>query len=536
MRHPSSTAARRSITAGLCAAIAVAGMAASATPASAAPADAASVRTIAAAQVATPQSIIGKRTTPPGGAQPQSSTVTGPYSPSQIQSMYGITGTDLANASGTVVAIIDANVPHDIESVLGTYRSTFGLPACTRSNGCLVTTDQHGTPIDPSTTSISEDSAWRFEAMLDVEAVSAACPSCRIMLLDAASAGLSDLGDATNAATAAGAHYVSMSFAVGEFDGQLGTDSYYYGAPGVTYVAASGDSGYSGGVAYPASSSNVVAAGGTSVTRTNGVWNTTAWSGAGSGCSAFDSATTGEAHNAVVTATCQGKKPTADVAALADPNTGLQVYVPGPNGAWYAGGGTSLAAPLVAAIYALAANHTAPFAPFATAAARPNLFADVTTGSTSGCPAGSGVRCTAAPGWDGPTGLGSPLAPAAFTATGTGAVPPPDTSNNGDNGTGSQPGTGKLPPAVHVNGRPVIQGAVRSRHRVRALYSISVTGLRTSAAPVRIEWILNHRRVATGRVVKVLPGWVGKQLFYRITFGAGGSALAYESARVRVRR
>jgi subtilase family serine protease len=173
-------------------------------------------------------------------------------------------------------------------------------------------------------------------------------------------------------------------------------------------TASSGDSGY--GVEYPAASKYVVSAGGTSLTRTSsGGWSESAWSGAGSGCSADDSAPAWQA----TWATKCSNKAVADVSADADPNTGVAVYdsfrYQGLSG-WLVFGGTSVASPIIASVYALAGN----------AATNPqgNLntgtLNDITSGSNGNCPSATSLWCTAGTGWDGPTGLGSPNGTGAF--------------------------------------------------------------------------------------------------------------------------
>src|SRR5205823_12556527 len=138
-----------------------------------------------------------------------------------------------------------------------------------------------------------------------------------------------------------------------------------------------------------------------------------AWGGAGSGCSGFDAKPTWQ----TVSTGC-ARRAEADVSAVADPNTGVAVY----NGGWAVYGGTSAAAPIVAAIYALAGTPGATDYPAAYPYAHPGNLFDVTTGTNGSC---AGAVCAAGTGWDGPTGLGSPNGVAAFKAGGTTTPPPP---------------------------------------------------------------------------------------------------------------
>jgi subtilase family serine protease len=181
--------------------------------------------------------------------------------------------------------------------------------------------------------------------------------------------------------------------------------------PGIAVTASSGDGGF--GVEYPASSQYVVAVGGTSLTRAAGTtrgWTESAWSGAGSGCSAFNPAIPGAASFDTGCA----RRAVADVSAVADPNTGVAVYdsVPfqGFSG-WLVFGGTSASAPIIASVYALAGNAATIDAndfPYQ----HPTALFDVTTGSNGTC--SPTQLCHARAGWDGPTGLGTPNGTGAF--------------------------------------------------------------------------------------------------------------------------
>ena len=180
-------------------------------------------------------------------------------------------------------------------------------------------------------------------------------------------------------------------------------------------TASTGDAGY--GVEYPAASPYVVAVGGTTLALNgdNTYAGETAWVDGGSGCSTY------EPKPSVQTDSGCSKRAVADVSADADPNTGAAVYdsVPysGQSG-WFQVGGTSLASPLIAAVYALSGNTSNGLAPYG----NPGALHDVTGGSNGTC--SPSYLCTAGPGYDGPTGLGTPNGLAAFA----GAPPAPDFS------------------------------------------------------------------------------------------------------------
>ena len=198
---------------------------------------------------------------------------------------------------------------------LGTYRSQFGLPACTTANGCFRKVNQNGasSPLPAS------DTGWAGEISLDLDMVSAICPTCHILLVEANSASDADLYTAEDYA-ASQAKFVSNSWGGNEYSGQT-TDDSHFNHPGVAITVSSGDSG--NGSEYPATSRYVTAVGGTSLrTASNSRgWTETAWSGAGSGCSAFDAKPTWQ----TVTTNCT-RRAEADVSSVADPNTGVAVY------------------------------------------------------------------------------------------------------------------------------------------------------------------------------------------------------------------
>lgn len=348
---------------------------------------------------------------PPDTMVPQALTKTGGYSPADLASLYRI-----PNITTTAtVGIVDVGSDPNTAAQLSYYRAYFGLPACTRANGCFREVAQDGSTALPPT-----NSDWTTEIAMDVQAVSAVCPSCRILLVDARSANSSDLGAAVQTAVRLGATYLSLSFGTPDSILNQTLNLTYYNSPGVTYVAATGDSGYLGGTIFPSTASNVVAAGGTSATLVNGVWQQSAWKYAGSGCSSVGLVTgilTSLVQSLLSGSYCPAGRAVADVSALADPATGLMFY---RGGQWWYGGGTSLAAPIIAGLYALAGNHTDPLSIYHNVSARPGSFVDVTAGQTGTC---GTALCTAGSGWDGPTGVGTPAGLAGLVATGAPAPP-----------------------------------------------------------------------------------------------------------------
>jgi subtilase family serine protease len=335
------------------------------------------------------------------GPQPLATpTWTSGYAPSQLVSAYKLP----SGGSGQTVAIVDAYDNPRAETDLGAYRSQFGLAPCTTANGCFKKVNQTGGSAMPS-----GDTGWGQEIDLDIEMVSAICPSCHILLVEASSNSFADLGVATNYA-AAHANVVSNSYGGPEFLGETGS-SYAapYNHPGIAIVASSGDNGY--GVETPAAYNTVVAVGGTSLTSASNTrgWTESAWSGAGSGCSSFVTKSSWQTDSGC------SRRTVTDVSAVADPNTGVAVYDSyGSTGGnnWYVFGGTSVASPIIGAVYALAGNAGSTSYPASVAYAHTSALFDVTSGSNGRCTRGkntsSAYLCQGRTGYDGPTGLGTP--------------------------------------------------------------------------------------------------------------------------------
>lgn len=474
-------------------------------------------------------------TTPPGdGAvrsflqvRPASSTARGyGLSPADIASAYGLDG----GGTGTVAIATAYSDPH-LEADLAVYRARFGLPACTTAGGCLRIVGEDG-----GTNLPKADADWGEETSLDVDAVSAACPGCSILVVEASTARIDDLGTAVDSAVSLGATAVSASWGDTEWSFWSSTSARYFTHPGVPIVAATGDDGATTAV-FPAALPNVIAVGGTTLTsttdgtgspatvqqvqggavtttttsatvtkdrqtlakaksalgtakrrvtaaaaslhratvrrahaatarsrtlwrhrvssltralasarktektaakRVSGAesvllkdlvreqseqaavraklgqtgragWIETAWSGGGSGCSAFVPRPSWQPR-----AVC-ARRSTADLAADADPQSGLATYdtygtsADTPDG-WLVAGGTSLAAPLVAAML-VRSGHAASYSSAQPLYAHAGAFWDVTGGANGSCRT---ALCDAGVGYDGPTGLGSPRSLASF--------------------------------------------------------------------------------------------------------------------------
>ena len=331
------------------------------------------------------------------GVRPNASSPQG-LNPSDLQSAYKLPSASAG--SGQTVAIVDAYNDPNAESDLAVYRSRFGLPACTTANGCFKKVNQSGGTSYPRA-----DTGWAEEISLDLDMVSAICPKCHILLVEATSPTFANLGTAVNTAVRLGANTVSNSYGGSESSGETSYAS-YYNHPGHIITASSGDNGY--GVEVPAAYNTVVAVGGTSLSRSSNSrgWSETAWNGAGSGCSAYISKPSWQKDSGC------SRRTVADVSAIADPNTGVSVYdTYGNVGGWLVFGGTSVSSPIIASVYALAGNASSVNAASSLYSHTGNLF-DVTSGSNGSC--GGSYLCTARSGYDGPTGLGTPNGTGAF--------------------------------------------------------------------------------------------------------------------------
>ena len=317
-----------------------------------------------------------------------------------------------AGGAGVTVAIVDAMDNPNAERDLNVYRSTFHLPPCTTANGCFRKVNQNGaaSPLP------SVDVDWAGEISLDLDMVSAACPACKILLVEAETSLMVDLGAAVTTAVAMGVNIISMSFGGDEDAEVLGEDAAFFSHAGITYVASSGDNGY--GSQYPATGAHVLAVGGTTLVPASGSrgWSESAWAGSGSGCSKY------VAKPSWQTDACT-KRVEADVSAVADPDTGVAVYDAfggDPSAPWMIIGGTSAATPIVAGIIAATGRAGIDASWFY---AHPGVTWDVTDGSNGSC--SPAILCEAGVGWDGPTGLGSPNGAAIVSGLPTTVAPAP---------------------------------------------------------------------------------------------------------------
>jgi hypothetical protein len=407
--------------------------------------------------------------------------------PQDLTSAYGLLSTTAP--SEQTIALVDAYNDPTAEKDLKVYDEAFDLPACTNANGCFTEVNQSGETGNPpfprslkelkaarkgskaEREQAEEAAGWAGEISLDVEVAHAICEkNCHILLVEAASSRDQDLETAETYAVAAGATEISNSW----WTEEPFTDSPAFNDPGTVITAAAGDYGYlnwdvpedgaaeevkRGSVDYPASSPHVVAVGGTRLELSSpaGTWSSTVWNGAGpgvgglgaggSGCSEHFDAPPWQLELANWSSVgCASKRAVADVSADADPYTGVAVYDTTPDETgqvqdWEKTiGGTSLASPLVAGMFALAGGAGGVEYPAMTLYENESKLYDVVSGSNGECskPLAAEGRsgcttpeeaadcateakdaiCLAGLGYDGPSGLGTPNGIGALEPTG----------------------------------------------------------------------------------------------------------------------
>jgi MYXO-CTERM domain-containing protein len=376
------------------------------------------------------------------------------YGADDLASAYAIPAAQQA----ATIAIVDAYGYPTLASDLAAYRAYYHLPACTVASGCLRILNQHGetSPLPVSSAGGSDD--WTFETALDVDMASAGCPTCKIVVVQTDD----DSSNLLYGAQEAGVlHPTVISNSWGFLEADLSPLAsaetiFQAAASGIAVFSSAGDAGYdTGGMGawYPSTSAYVIAVGGTTLSKATNPrgWSEVAWNLGGSSCSTAIAPLA--SASSAAKAACRFRA-SADLAAVGGIDPGVAVY---NNGAWVTQAGTSVATPLVAAMFAGAGLGAA------TPDTIPQLtsaLVDVTAGSNGAC---SGPLCNAGVGWDGPTGYGTPNATAlpAAAATGVGsaetlaAIAP-------QNGDTVAPGfaielavTGPLTVAVALDGNPL---------------------------------------------------------------------------------
>jgi hypothetical protein len=420
------------------------------------------------------------------------------YGPAQLQSAYNLTLAATAAGGGETVAVVDAYNDPDAAANLAVYRAHYGLPAC--GSGCFRTVNEEGqaSPLPKA----AGKTGWATEESLDLDMVSAICPNCHILLVEAKTSSLGNLGKSVDAAVTLGAKFVSNSYSSPESSGETKDDA-YYDHPGVALTAAGGDSGY--GVGYPAASQYVTSVGGTSLVRSSGTargWTETVWDNGygatGSGCSRYEPKPSWQKDTGCA------RRTDNDVAADANPGTGAAVYDSYDQGGWIEVGGTSEAAAIIAATYALAGTPAAGTQAAEFVYQHPGDLYDITSGSDGSC--GGSYLCTAGKGYDGPTGWGTPDGTGAFQAVdhmvvvarqasrhsrkGVRITPVRITAHDPDHGRALRFTATGLPPGLKISRGGVIYGMPKTAgsYLVR-VYATDATGLTGS---VKLRWTVRR--------------------------------------------
>ncbi len=458
---------------------------------------------------------------PAGVAVEHRTPIAGSLSPASILTAYGLNGA--TPPSTQTIALVDAYDDATIASDLAVFDSRFGLPACTEANGCFRKVNESGNTLPLPASSGRDERGWAQEIATDVEVAHGVCASCKILLVEASSNENSDLYTAEQTAATLGANEISNSWG-GE---EPSSDSRAFNHPGVAITASAGDEGYldwltgerAAAAQYPASSPHVVGVGGTrlalnaetSAWEGETVWNDGGSSGGalegsgagGGGCSArFAAPSWQQALPDWSAVGCGSTRSVADVAADADPYTGVAVYdsteTPEGEKGWETIGGTSVASPIVASAFALAGGARGVPYPSRTLyenlASDPASLHDVVTGSNGEClkrpnkktgasscaPAEEAAlscagkaTCLAGPGYDGPTGVGTPHGIDAFLPlaehTSEGALTPAEEGAPVQTAPGTSTPGSSAPPASASGTPPADAGATTVTPAIGAL-------------------------------------------------------------------
>ncbi len=540
-------------------------------------------------------SVVPAATSAPGGESSEAvehkEVIGGSLSPSNVLSAYNLTG--VSPPSRQTIALVDAFDDATVEADLAVFDSQFGLPACTEANGCFRKVNQSGnhSPLPPS--GGKAERGWAQEIATDVEVAHGVCPSCRILLVEAQSNENEKLYTAEQTAAALGATEISNSWG-GE---EPATDNPAFNQPGVVITASSGDNGYlnwfeegaRASADYPASSPRVIAVGGTRLKLNGGTWSgESAWNdggesgvsrqgfgAGGGGCSEVFSAPFWQQSVADWSSVgCGNARAVADVSADADPYTGVAVYdsteSEGSKG-WAMIGGTSVASPIIASAFALAGGSQGVEYPARTLYLNelnaPASLHDVTVGSNgeclkpfnkktgaSGCTSSEEAQscsahaiCLALPGYDGPTGVGTPAGIRAFQTSGPSASAPASGRSPGSvlpaPGV-SSPGAAQAPAATSAVPtvsalsltRPAIVALNRKRPKVsKVAFSFTISAPArvrvTIAKRVRVHGRLQWKTISAPFEILAAGGRQSRRLSGRGALAAGRYRLTLTPAR-----
>jgi hypothetical protein len=526
-------------------------------------------------------------------------------SPQDLQSAYFPgEAPDAPSSAPQTIALVDAYNDLNAEADLNTYAEAFGLPACTKANGCFRKVGEAGSeailPFPRSSVELSafsegskhqremaeEAEGWALETATDIEVAHAICQNCHILLVEASSPMYQQLQPAENTAVALHATEISNSWGGQESE----SDSSAFDHPGIAITAAAGDDGYLNwdqyatrnergspyfeGADYPASSPHVISVGGTELNLDEGAWGSESpWDsregGGGSGCSESLEAPAWQRKVADwAQVGCGVHRASADVSADADPSTGVNVYdsTPYPQEGevvvpdWAPIGGTSVAAPIIASMFALAGGAHDVAYPAETLYSHlgSTLLHDVTSGGNGECdgnystgcggslssPLDCGADawiCNATIGYDGPTGVGTPNGIDAFLPSGGEPQSNPTEEKGQPQGTGSEgttegkegsgvqplgssPSTNSGPDGTSV-GAPPSRPGLLSKSRARISAVALTAGARAalhlgSLRATQLGFALSISRAVTVRVTLAVRVGAGRDAHWRALRGS----------------
>jgi hypothetical protein len=328
--------------------------------------------------------------------------------PANLQDAYGLQSSyeGMRQTVAVVTAFDDATAGTD----LAAYRTHFGLPTCDQANGCFTKVSETGTTSYPPPGS----KAWTASDAASLDMISAICPNCHILLVEATTAGINDLGTAENEAVNLGAPFVTNTWLTAEVSNESNFDTDYFNHPGVAITAPSSGPGFTGyGTSYPAASPYVISVGGTLLVPGLGNprgWTEKVWSGTGSGCSKYESKPSWQIDTG-----CK-RRTMNDVSAVASAQSPVAIYDTKSASGWGQGSGDVVASAIIAATYALAGTPAGSTFPGSYPYQDRAMINDIIRGSDGTCK--PMYLCTAKFGYDGPSGVGTPGASIPFTASG----------------------------------------------------------------------------------------------------------------------
>lgn len=366
-------------------------------------------------------------------------SVRGCFTPHAIRTAYGVESLIQKGFTGkgqTVIDIVSFGSP-TLQQDMGVYDKTFGLPPV----NLQIISPLHVPEQDPH----GDKGSWASETTLDVQIIHAIAPDAKIIVLTSPVAetegtiGLPEfrqleqyaidnkLGNIVSQSW--GVSELTLKDQAGQQELQKWNDLFQTTTQhGMTYFSSSGDNGATDyadlnasrlatvpTTSFPADSPWVTSVGGTTVNRHSSTVDEHAWIGSGGGFSQFNQTPSyQQTLPASVLSKLNNRRGVPDVAAAADPFTGLAIYM---NGDWTLAGGTSASAPLWAGIMAIAdqmAGHPLGFInpglyKLAASSTYKQDFRDITLGNNTNNSANV-QGYPAVPGWDPVTGLGVPNA------------------------------------------------------------------------------------------------------------------------------